>query len=141
MLPASQRDFAPVIRGITQTNTRITVQQNDYIIYENYISPGPFVITDLYAIYGSGNLHVTVTEDNGKQTKFIQSFSSVPIMQREGKLKYQFTLGRYANSKSNFYKPYFSKLASTYEVSNRLSLLSGIHRLQKIIYLFLLVWS
>jgi len=126
MLPTSQRDFAPVIRGIAQTNARVTVRQNSYIIYENYVPPGPFVITDLYAIYGSGNLHITVTEDNGKQVKFIQPFSSVPIMQREGKLKYQFTLGRYANSKSNFYKPYFSELASIYGVSNRLSVLSGI---------------
>lgn len=126
MLPSSQRDFAPVIRGIAQTNARITVRQNNYIIYENYVSPGPFEITDLYAIYGSGNLHVTITEDNGKQTKFIQPFSSVPMMQREGKLKYQFTLGRFANSKTDVYRPYFSELASIYGVSNRLSLLSGI---------------
>lgn len=126
MLPSSQRDFAPVIRGIAQTNARVTVRQNNYIIYENYVPPGPFEISDLYAIYGSGNLHVTITEDNGKQTKFIQPFSSVPIMQREGKLKYQFTLGRYASSRKNLYKPYFSELVSIYGVSNRLSLLSGI---------------
>ena len=126
MLPSSQRDFAPVIRGIAQTNARVTVRQNNYIIYENYVPPGPFVISDLYAIYGTGNLHVTITEDNGKQTKFIQPFSSVPIMQREGKLKYQFTVGRYSSSKTNFYNPYFSELACIYGVSNRLSLLSGI---------------
>ncbi|WP_255420749.1 fimbria/pilus outer membrane usher protein [Arsenophonus endosymbiont of Aleurodicus floccissimus] len=137
MLPIIQRDFAPVIRGIAQTNACVTVRQNNYIIYENYVPPGPFVITDLYAIYGSGNLHVTVTEDNGKQTKFIQPFSSVPIMQREGKLKYQFTLGRYANSKSNFYKPYFSELASIYGVFNRLSLLSGIQAVENYLSLSL----
>ncbi|WP_187649759.1 fimbria/pilus outer membrane usher protein [Xenorhabdus indica] len=126
MLPGSQRGFAPIIRGIAQTNARVTIRQNNYVIYESYFPPGPFVITDLYSTSGSGDLDVTITEKDGRQRKFVQPFSSVPMMQREGQLKYQVTLGRYRYSNANTYKPYFSEAAFIYGFSNRLSLLSGM---------------
>ncbi len=125
MLPGSQRGFAPIIRGIAQSNARVTIRQNNYIIYESYVSPGPFVITDLYSTSGSGDLDVTITEKNGQQRKFVQPFSSVPMMQREGQLKYQFTFGRYRHAKAEVNKPYFSEASFIYGFSNRLSLLSG----------------
>lgn len=62
MLPGSQRGFAPIIRGIAQSNARVTVRQNNYIIHESYVPPGPFIITDLYATSGSGDLDVTINE-------------------------------------------------------------------------------
>ncbi|SFU82071.1 fimbria/pilus outer membrane usher protein [Xenorhabdus koppenhoeferi] len=126
MLPGSQRGFAPIIRGIAQTNARVTVRQNNYVIYESYVPPGPFVITDLYSTSGSGDLDVTITEKDGRQRKFVQPCSSVPIMQREGQLKYQITLGRYHYSDANVDKPYFSEATFIYGFSNRLSLLSGM---------------
>ncbi|CDG21730.1 Outer membrane usher protein lpfC (fimD) precursor [Xenorhabdus poinarii G6] len=126
MLPSSQRGFAPIIRGIAQTNARVTIRQNNYVIYESYVPPGPFVITDLYSISGSGDLAVTITEKDGRQRKFVQPFSSVPMMQREGQLKYQLTLGRYRYYHANADKPYFSEATFIYGLSNRLSLLSGI---------------
>ncbi|MDC9613108.1 fimbrial biogenesis outer membrane usher protein [Xenorhabdus khoisanae] len=126
MLPSSQRGFAPIIRGIAQTNARVTIRQNNYVIYESYVPPGPFVITDLYSTSGSGDLDVTITEKDGRQRKFLQPFSSVPMMQREGQLKYQLTLGRYRYSNTNTDKPYFSEATFIYGLSNRLSLLSGM---------------
>ncbi|BET96637.1 fimbria/pilus outer membrane usher protein [Xenorhabdus sp. TCT-1] len=126
MLPSSQRGFAPIIRGIAQTNARVTIRQNNYVIYESYVPPGPFVITDLYSTSGSGDLDITITEKDGQQRKFVQPFSSVPMMQREGQLKYQVTLGRYRYVNANADKPYFSEATFIYGLSNRLSLLSGI---------------
>ncbi|MEQ1974782.1 fimbria/pilus outer membrane usher protein [Xenorhabdus sp. SGI240] len=126
MLPSSQRGFAPIIRGIAQTNARVTIRQNNYVIYESYVPPGPFVITDLYSTSGSGDLDITITEKDGRQRKFVQPFSSVPMMQREGQLKYQVTLGRYRYSNDSADKPYFSEATFIYGLSNRLSLLSGI---------------
>ncbi|WP_338803050.1 fimbria/pilus outer membrane usher protein [Xenorhabdus griffiniae] len=126
MLPSSQRGFAPIIRGIAQTHARVTIRQNNYVIYESYVPPGPFVITDLYSTSGSGDLDITITEKDGQQRKFVQPFSSVPVMQREGQLKYQVTLGRYRYSSANTDKPYFSEATFIYGLSNRLSLLSGV---------------
>lgn len=61
MLPMSQRGFAPVITGIAQSNARITVSQNGNVVYQTYVSPGPFRIDELYQTGQGGDLTVTVT--------------------------------------------------------------------------------
>ncbi|HCL6069146.1 TPA: fimbrial biogenesis outer membrane usher protein, partial [Klebsiella pneumoniae] len=65
MLPDSQRGFAPTIRGVAHSNAKVTVSQHGYVIYETFVSPGAFAISDLYPTSQSGDLEVKVTESNG----------------------------------------------------------------------------
>ncbi len=62
MLPDSQRGFAPTIRGVAHSNAKVTVSQHGYVIYETFVSPGAFAISDLYPTSQSGDLEVKVTE-------------------------------------------------------------------------------
>lgn len=98
MLPDSQQGYAPTIRGVAQTNARVTVRQNGYVVYSTFVAPGAFVIDDLYPTASSGDLEVTITEADGRQTKYIQAFSAVPTLLREGTWRYSATVGRYRNS-------------------------------------------
>lgn len=50
MLPQSQQGYAPVVRGVADSNATVTVSQNGYTIYENHSGPGPFVIDDPFPI-------------------------------------------------------------------------------------------
>ncbi|BFO08951.1 hypothetical protein GGER_14610 [Serratia rubidaea] len=93
MYPDSLKGFAPVVRGIAQSNAQVTVRQNGYIIYQTYVPPGAFAITDLYPTASSGDLEVTITEASGAERRFVQPFSAVPVMLREGRLKYAVTAG------------------------------------------------
>ena len=47
MLPVSQQGFAPVVRGIANSDAKVTIKQNGYTIYQTNVSPGPFEIRDL----------------------------------------------------------------------------------------------
>lgn len=98
MLPDSQQGYAPTIRGVAQTNARVTVRQNGYVVYSTFVAPGAFVIDDLYPTASSGDLEVTITEADGRQTKYIQAFSAVPTLLREGTWRYSATVGRYRHS-------------------------------------------
>lgn len=60
MLPYSQRGYAPVIRGIANSNAEVSVRQNGYLIYQQNVAPGAFEINDLYSTTNSGDLEVTV---------------------------------------------------------------------------------
>ncbi|NCE83780.1 fimbria/pilus outer membrane usher protein [Pseudomonas sp. Q1] len=40
MFPDSLKGFAPVVRGIAQSNAQVTVRQNGYIIYQTYVPAG-----------------------------------------------------------------------------------------------------
>ena len=85
MLPDSQRGFAPTIRGVAHSNAKVTVSQHGYVIYETFVSPGAFAISDLYPTSQSGDLEVKVTESNGAVRTFTQPYSAVPYMLREGR--------------------------------------------------------
>ena len=106
MLPDSLQGYAPTIRGVAQTNARVTIRQNGYIIYNTYVAPGPFVIDDLYATASGGDLDVTITEADGRTTRYTQAFSAVPTLLRQGAWRYQATVGKYRNG-------YYSNAYST----------------------------
>ena len=94
MLPQSRRGYAPDIRGIARTNARVTVRQNDRIIYETTVPPGAFSIEDLYPTGYGGNLDVTVTEADGSVQTFQVPFASVTQLLRPGAHRYDVVAGR-----------------------------------------------
>ncbi|CUR53757.1 Outer membrane usher protein fimD-related subfamily protein [Serratia symbiotica] len=114
MQPENKQGFAPVIRGIAKSNAQIIIRQNNNIIWNAYVSPGPFIINNLYPTSSNGDLFITIHETDGSKYNFIQSFSAVPIMQREGHLKYSFMIGKYylINKKSKH--PNFIQLTGIY---------------------------
>ncbi|MFF6013414.1 fimbria/pilus outer membrane usher protein [Rahnella sp. R3(2024)] len=114
MRPDSLRGYAPVVRGIAQSNAQVTIRQNGNIIWQSYVSAGPFAINDLYPTSASGDLDVSVREADGTVRQFIQPFSSVPIMQREGQLKYSVTAGEYHSTGGATRTPLFIQSTGTY---------------------------
>jgi len=107
MFPDSQRGFAPVVRGTASTNARVTIRQNGYTIYQTFVAPGAFAIDDLYPVSSSGDLEVTVTEADGVARVFTIPYSSVPVLLREGRLKYTLTAGRYRSTGDRYEDPDF----------------------------------
>ncbi|HHR6146923.1 TPA: fimbria/pilus outer membrane usher protein [Providencia alcalifaciens] len=95
MLSRGERGFAPEIRGVAMSNSRIIIRQNGNIIYQTYVAPGPFVINDIYPTGAAGDLEVSIQEEDGSTRVFTQAFSSLPVMQRVGGLKYEIAAGQY----------------------------------------------
>lgn len=95
MLPDSLKGYAPVVRGIARTNAQVLIRQNGYVIYQSYVAPGAFEITDMYPTGGSGDLLVTIKEADGSMQQFVVPFASLPVLQREGRVRYSLTGGQY----------------------------------------------
>lgn len=115
MLPSSQRGYAPIIRGVAQSNAEVTIKQNGVIIRQSYVPPGPFEFNDFYPTSTSGDLEVTIKEADGSTRTYIQPFSSVPIMLREGNFKYSIIAGKYrSNSASSYKEPNFLQTTAIY---------------------------
>lgn len=94
MLPDSLRGYAPVVRGIAETNARVEVRQNQQLIHSTTVSPGSFVIEDLYPTGYGGDLEVTVIEADGRRRAFKVPFGAVPQMLRAGSSRYAITAGK-----------------------------------------------
>jgi outer membrane usher protein len=94
MKPASTTGYAPVVRGVANSNAKVTIRQNDNIIYENTVPPGPFAITDLNPTGYGTDLDVTVEESDGSRTHFSVPFSSVTQLLRPGDARWEFGIGQ-----------------------------------------------
>jgi len=97
MLPDSQRGYAPVIRGIAQSNARVTVRQNSSVVYETTVPAGEFAIDDLYPTGYGGDLQVTVTESDGRVSVFTVPYASVAELIRPGSYRYSVVMGTVRN--------------------------------------------
>lgn len=95
MRPDSMRGYAPEIRGIALTNAMVEVRQNGNVLYQTFVSPGSFVINDLYATSTSGDLQILVHEEDGTIREFTQAFASPPVSVRKGVSRFSMTLGEY----------------------------------------------
>lgn len=109
MLPDSLRGFAPTVRGIAKSHAQVTVRQNGYIIYQTYVSPGAFEIKDLFPTSSSGDLVVEVKESDGSVNIYREPYSTVPILQREGRIKYSATAGTFRSNNDQQDNPGFAQ--------------------------------
>ncbi|MEN5093290.1 fimbria/pilus outer membrane usher protein [Pseudomonas protegens] len=94
MLPISQRNFTPLVRGTAKTNAKVSVYQRDYLVYETTVAPGPFEIADLQAASFGGDLQVTVTEADGQSTSFTVPYATMVRQLRPGSSRYSLTAGQ-----------------------------------------------
>lgn len=131
MLPESQRGYAPVVRGIARSNSaQVIIRQNGYIIYQTTVPAGAFEIADIFPTGGSGDLHVTVKEADGSEQNMVVPFASLPVLQREGRLRFSVTGGQYRAYSSNVDKAPFAQGTAIYGVGKGMTLYGGLQAAQ-----------
>ena len=94
MLPDSQRNYAPTIRGVARTNARVVIRQAGNLLYETTVAPGPFLIDDLYSAGYGGDLAVTVYEADGSQQNFVVPYAAVSRLLRPGTSRFGMVAGQ-----------------------------------------------
>ncbi|MCU6678493.1 fimbria/pilus outer membrane usher protein [Leclercia tamurae] len=114
MDPESTQGYAPVVRGIAKGNAKVVIKQNGYVIYQSFVPPGAFEITDLYSTGGNGDLNVTIEEADGSQQNYVVAYASLPVLRREGSLKYGITTGQYRSSDSSVDDTPFTQITASY---------------------------
>lgn len=125
MLPDSQRGYAPEIRGFANTTASVTVKQNNKVIYKTSVSPGDFLINDLYPTGYGGDLDVTVEEADGSSHSFSVPYSSVAELIRPNTSQYSLTLGQYKSS-SLYTKPFIFEGTYQHGINNFLTGYTGL---------------
>lgn len=92
MIPISQREFTPIVRGIANSVSTVEILQNGYVISKKNVPAGNFEITDL-PYTGGGDLNVIVTGSNGEKQFFTVPNTAPALALHEGYLKYSFMYG------------------------------------------------
>ncbi|MGT3172799.1 PefC/AfrB family outer membrane usher protein [Yersinia enterocolitica] len=97
MTPWEYRGYAPVINGIANSTSRITITQDGYTVYSKVVPPGPYQLDDVRPI-GNGDLKVTVEDESGHKTTTTYSVTTLPTLLRPGELQYNVSTGRKTSS-------------------------------------------
>ncbi|MDU5783155.1 MAG: fimbria/pilus outer membrane usher protein [Pantoea sp.] len=94
MLPDGLRFYYPMIRGIAETNARVTVKQRGQILYETTVPPGAFELSDIGLLGYGGDLQVTIQESDGRQRNQTVPFSAPPMLLHDGVSRFSATVGK-----------------------------------------------
>lgn len=127
----SLQGYAPVVRGIAKTNAKVLIKQNGYTIYQSFVPAGAFEITDLYSTGGSGDLEVEVEEADGSKQQFVVPYASLPVLRREGSLKYSITSGLYRPSDDDVDETPFTQATASYGLPLNSTLYGGFQAASK----------
>lgn len=103
MLGSRLRNYTPTVRGFARSQAVVTVTQNGRQVYQTNVPAGPFELDDFYLNGYSGDMLVTIREADGSEHSFLQPFSTLPEMKREGVSGFELSAGRYDNSGSESY--------------------------------------
>lgn len=129
MLPDSMQGYAPQISGVAVTNATVEIRQNGNLLYQTFVAPGEFVINDLYATATSGDIEITVREEDGTVRTWTQSFASPPVSVRKGALKYSVTAGEFGSryyNREDTVAQRFGQAEFLYGVLSNTSLYTGL---------------
>ncbi|WAL55446.1 fimbrial biogenesis outer membrane usher protein (plasmid) [Klebsiella variicola subsp. tropica] len=103
MLGYRLRNYSPTVRGIARSQAVVTISQNGRQVYQTNVPPGPFQLNDFYISGYSGDMVVTVREADGSEHSFVQPYSTLPEMKREGVSGFELSVGKYDNYGSDDY--------------------------------------
>ena len=84
--------YAPVITGIADGPSRITIEQSNFVIYSKTLPAGPYDIKDL-TLSNNSDLKVTVENDNGKKKITFYPITTLPTLLRPGTRRFDITVG------------------------------------------------
>lgn len=124
MLPNSSQGFAPIIRGVAQTNALVSIYQNGNIVFQENVPPGEFEFRDIQPSSGGGDLSVVIQEADGSRNSFTVPFAAVPDMLKEGVYRYNVILGESKINNTN-YQPKFMQGELHYGLNNLVTLYTG----------------
>lgn len=99
------RGYAPVISGVANSQSRITVSQGGYTIYSKVVPAGPYQLDDVSPV-SNGDIIVSVEDENGHKTSTVYPVATLPTLLRPSRLEYNFVLGKKNNNTE--YKNVFS---------------------------------
>lgn len=125
MLPSGMASYAPVIRGVANSNAKVTITQSGNKIYETTVPPGAFEINDLNTTGYGNDLNVTVEEADGSKHSFSVPFSSVAQMLRPGFARWDVGAGK-LNDDTLHDKPQLAYGAIYYGLNNTFTGYTGL---------------
>ncbi|WP_395306105.1 fimbria/pilus outer membrane usher protein [Enterobacter sp. ECC-019] len=126
MLNPALLSFSPVVKGVATSPSQIIVRQNNTVIWQGEVPPGPFELTDITPLY-AGDLNIEIRGEDGTVRHLNQASASIPALQPRGRISYNISAGRYRNNEEVLRNesPTFIQVSGAYGSSEDLTFYGG----------------
>jgi outer membrane usher protein FimD/PapC len=125
MRPENENGYTPPIKGIASVRSKLTIRQNNLIIYQTFIDPGPYDIKDLYPVGSSGDYEVELTSlDGAIIEKYNIPYATLPNLLKTNNYTYSATFGELDLPSTKAYK--FLQGSFSYGLPFRATVYGGI---------------
>lgn len=124
MRPSFMNGYLPEIFGNALSNATVKVFQGNNLVYQTFVNPGPFNLSDI-PISGNTDLRIQVTEEDGSVHEEFIPISSVSTLRRKSVLDYSISIGKYNIAKSDFNQNNIISADFLYGLTGYSTLLSG----------------
>lgn len=104
MWPSDMQNYAPIIEGNASTNSRITIKQDDYVVYSAIVPAGRYVFDDIKPVYNGDLVVIEESLVSDFRNVRIYPVSKLPTLLRPGYYNYDLVLGK----KENYNYSYFN---------------------------------
>ncbi|MEG6258802.1 fimbria/pilus outer membrane usher protein [Enterobacter bugandensis] len=125
MLPPTLRGYSPEINGVARTNALVIISQKGHVVAEKQVAAGPFTIRDLSRSV-TGELDVTVQEQDGTEQRFTVQTATIPYLTRPGQVRYKVVVGEVSDYQRSYTGDIFGGGEFSWGVSNGWSLFGGM---------------
>jgi outer membrane usher protein len=130
MLHSSDRAYVPAIMGIANSDSQLTVVQNGNIIYQANVPAGPYSISDYYPASMGGDLTVSLRETDGTIKTTIVPYAALPVMEKKGHFKYNFSSGSLQEDTGPVSSQYVNQLEMVYGLTETNTVYGGVQASQ-----------
>ncbi|EJF7713776.1 fimbrial biogenesis outer membrane usher protein, partial [Providencia rettgeri] len=124
MNASSLSGFAPLIRGIANSPSLLTIKYNDRVIYERNIPAGEYNIQDLPSTFGNGYLNVILTGADGSKKVQEIPITTIANLIRPGRYEYSLNFGSLDSMYPGNYG--ITQADIKYGINNNLTMYSGL---------------
>lgn len=124
MNATSLSGFAPLIRGVANSPSLLSIEYNGRIIYEKNIPAGEYNIQDLPRTYGNGSLNVILTGADGARTVQEIPISTISSLIRPGSYEYSLNVGSLDSMYPGNY--WLTQADVKYGINNNLTMYSSL---------------
>lgn len=126
MLPDASRPLSPWIYGFAHSPAQVRIRQYGTIIYQASVPAGAFILKDISPMDASGDIEMTIKEENGTETVRTIPWSAMPNLVQRSQWKFAITAGKYRP----YYtleedQPLFSQLTLSYGLPGNFTLFGG----------------
>lgn len=127
MLPDESRPLSPWIYGFAHSPAQVRIRQYGTIIYQATVPRGAFILKDIYPMDASGDIEMTIKEEDGTETVRNIPWSAMPNLVHEKQWRFAVSAGKYRPYYSlEQQQPLFSQLTINYGLPQNFTLFGGV---------------